>query len=152
MSTPATTPNPPDYDKLMEQLLETYAPENFRKQLAIEFQGPLPTLPEELASFYKEIGPNEWRFEVNGRAFYLPALHRLDDLDQPYRDALVFMVIGERAHWVLYHTSGVLYRHDVKLKRLVRISEKFADFVEDFVRGVTADVQAAEEWLTSYGL
>ncbi|MBL0387545.1 hypothetical protein JJB07_12940 [Tumebacillus sp. ITR2] len=152
MSTTTTNPNTPNYDELLNKLLRKYDPGHFRKQLAIEFQGPLPTLPEELAAFYKEIGPNEWKFDVNGREFYLPALHRLDDLDQPYRDALVFVVVDE-AQWIVYHTSGNLYRHDVKLKRLVKVSESFANSLGDLVEIATADEgSVAEKLLTQYGL
>jgi hypothetical protein len=139
------------YDDLLQKLLAKYDPVSFRKQLAVEFQGPLPTLPEELAVFYKEVGPNEWHLRANGREFYLPALHRLDDLEQPYQDALVFLVVDD-ARWVLYHTSGRVFVHDVKAKQLTQIGDSLETFLTAFVEIATSeDRQRVEELLKQFG-
>ncbi|PWK14524.1 hypothetical protein [Tumebacillus permanentifrigoris] len=139
------------YDDLLHKLLSKYDPVRFRKQLAVEFQGPLPTLPEELAVFYKEVGPNELYLRANGREFYMPALHRLDDLEQPYQDALVFLVVDD-AHWVLYHTSGRVFSHDVKAKRLTKIGDSLPDFLTAFTEIATSDDrQRVETLLQQFG-
>lgn len=140
------------FEDLLNKLLRKYDPDRFRKQLAVEFQGPLPTLPEELATFYKEIGPNEWRLRANGREFYLPALHRLDDLEQPYRDALVFLVVDD-TQWVLYHTSGRVFKHDNQRKQLIKLGDQFPDFVTDLVEIATSEnSRQVEELLQALSL
>lgn len=123
------------YSELVTRLQQHNKPEQFQRQDVSEWKGPF-ALPEELARFYKEVGPQDLELTGPGNPFYFPRLSKLWEYQSifadhpPMSDALVFLSEGGELHYVYQMRTGHVYLYDVSFEESELLVEEFGAFFE----------------------